>query len=494
MCYNKIYETIQKEDDVMGDAVQHKVAEHKTQLFLMVILFTNLITMLNTSTVTISLPTYMKIFQVDINTVQWVVVGYMLPLGMMMPLAGYLCERYSYRKIFLGGLAAMGLCSLGCACAWNFYALVAFRFLKGVAGGIIVPSTIAMLYRYIAKGKQAAYLGTAMLFQAIGVTIGPTLAGLLLEVSSWHVLFLFNVPLVALALWAGWQSIPSEAGSSTEKVDIAGILQISIGTGMIMIAFTEGDAWGWTSALFWGCLLIGSGLAVLFIIRQFHTSHPLLNFAVLRYKPFVLAMLVQCTLAMTLGINAILSQFYFQTGLGWTPAATGLFLLGPAITQLFGNRIAIFLHNRGFMRSLITGGMLVILVGNLGLCNLSMESNLVFVMICFAMRYSGIAVLSMPLTNYGIGSVPPELSGHASSMYNWSKQVVQVVSTNILTVLLSLNLNRYYLAAGNTGIPQEGTMAYRLAAIEAVNTDYLYLAVALVISLGCTLLIKPQKK
>ena len=106
--------------------------------------------------------------------------------------------------------------------------------------------------------------------------------------------------------------------------------------------------------------------------------------------------------------------------------------------------------------------------------------------------------MQMPLTNFGLSAVPPELSGHASSLYNWGKQVVQVVSTNILTVVLSLNLNRYYLAAGNTGIPQEGTMEYRLAAIQAVNTDYLYLAVFLVISLVialfCTLLIKPEKK
>ena len=117
--------------------------------------------------------------------------------------------------------------------------------------------------------------------------------------------------------------------------------------------------------------------------------------------------------------------------------------------------------------------------------------------VCDVLLYAavfGLALLQMPLTNYGLGAVPVELAGHASSMFNWSKQVVQVVSTNILTVLLSLNLGRYYLAAGNSGAPVEGTMAYRLAAIEAVNTDYLYLAVALAISLCCTFLIKPQKE
>lgn len=478
----------------MEDVEQGAVIQGRTRLFLLAILLTNVIAMLNSTTVTISLPTYMSVFQVDINMVQWVVIGYMLPLGMMMPLSGYLCERYSYRKVFLVGVAALGVCSLGCACSMSFYMLVLFRFLKGVAGGIIVPSTMSMLYRYIPKHLQAGYLGNVMLLQSVGLAMGPALAGILLQVSSWHVLFLFNVPLVVLVLWAGARSIPAEAGCYAERVDFFGVLQICLGTGLVMIAFSNGESWGWTSLPFWGCVAAGLALIVLFIVRQFHTSHPLLNFAVLKYKPFVLTLLVQCTLAMTLGINAILSQFYFQTGRGFSPAATGLFLMVPSTLMLSGNVIANALHKRGWMRGLITGGMAFALVGNMGLCRLSMDSNLLFVMCCYTLRFFGLALLQMPLTNYGLGAVPVELSGHASSMFNWSKQVVQVVSTNILTVLLSLNLGRYYLAAGNSGAPVEGTMAYRLAAIEAVNTDYLYLAVALVISLCCTFLIKPQKE
>ena len=165
----------------------------------------------------------------------------------------------------------------------------------------------------------------------------------------------------------------------------------------------------------------------------------------------------------------------------------------PSAFMMCGNAITNALHKRGLVRSLITGGMAIALLGNLGLCRLTMESSLVFVLGCYMLRFIGMAVLQMPLTNYGLGSVPPELSGHASSMFNWGKQVVQVVSTNILTVMLSLNLNRYYLVAGNTGVPVEGTMEYRLAAIQAVNTDYLYLAIFLTISLFCTFLIKPQE-
>lgn len=468
--------------------------KNRQKILLVAILLTNIIAMLNTTTVTLSLPSYMSIFQIDINTVQWVVIGYLLPLGMVMPLSGYLCERYSYRKVFLFGIIALGVCSLGCACSLNFYMLVVFRFLKGIAGGLTVPCTMSMLYRYIPKRLQATYLGNTVLFQSVGVAIGPTLAGFILQVSSWHVLFLFNIPLVLIALWAANRSVPIEAVDFAGKFDYIGIFQVSIGTGMVMIAFSEGEQWGWTSAAFFLCLGVGLALVAVFVVRQFHTTHPLLNFAVLKYRPFVLAVLIQCTLAMTLGITGILVQLYFQTVRGFSPAATGLFLLGPSVVLMLGNNAANLLHKRGKARWLIVGGLLFAVLGNLGLCKLYVETNWLIIMFYFCLRYFGMGIVQMPLTNYGLSVVPADLSGHASSMYNWAKQLAQVVSTNILTVLLSLNLTRYYLANGNTGVPTEGTDAYNIAASQAVSSDFFYLTIFLVISLCCTFFIRSENQ
>ena len=470
------------------------IDEKRRKMFLLAVLLTNITAMLNTTTVTISLPSYMRIFQVDINTVQWVSVGYLLPLGMAMPLSEYLCERYSYRKVFLSGVAAIGLCSMGCACAFDFSMLVFFRFLKGIAAGLVIPCTMAMIYRYIPKEMQASYLGTAVLYQSVGVAIGPSLAGLLLQVSSWHVLFLLNLPLVVIVLWVARQSLPREGGRRTETFDFVGIAEVSVGTGLVLIAFTEGERWGWHSALFWSCVGVGLALVVLFVFRQTHTDHPLLNFAVLKYRPFVLALLIQCTLAMTLGITAILLQIYLQTARGYSPATVGLFQLLPALTMMFGNNLANYLHKKGLARWLIIGGMGLTALGNIGLCGLTVTSSLLILLLWFSVRYLGMGLLQMPLTNYGLGGVPAYLSGHASSMYNWGKQLTQVVSTNIFTVLLSLNMTRYYQAAGYTGVPAEGMPGYAEVATQAVNSDFLYLSIFLVISFFCTFLIQSEKK
>lgn len=474
---------------------KHFIYEKRQQrLLVAAILLAGITTMLNSTTVTIALPSYMSIFQVDIRTVQWVVVGYMLPLGMVMPLSGYLGSRYSYRKMFLTASAAMGICSVGCAMANSFLVLVVFRFLKGIFAGLMIPYTMTLLYQYIPKDLQPRYLGLSVLFQSVGVAIGPTIAGLLLQIASWHVLFLLNVPLIALVIYLAGKSIPATQKDTHEKVDIFGIMQISLGTGLVMIAFTNVEIWGWVSPQFLICFLTGLALMVFFIIRQFHTKHPLLNFSVLKYKAFAIAVMIQCTLAMTLGITAILAQTYFQTLRGFSSITAGLLMLVPSLVMIFANNLANVLYGRISTKILILGGLFFATVGNLGMSMVGLSTSVILLEVLFSLRYLGLGMLQMPLTNYGFSAVPTYLSGHASSLYNWAKQLAQVISTNILTVVLSLNISRYYSAAGNIGRPAEGTPSYLEAAMTALNLDYFYLTIFMLLSMLCACLIQSDKK
>lgn len=234
-------------------------------------------------------------------------------------------------------------------------------------------------------------------------------------------------------------------------------------------------------------------LIVLFVVRQFHELHPLLNFAVLRYRAFTIALLIQCALAMTLGITALLAQLYLQTVREWTPAETGIFLLIPSLMMILGNTVTVELYKFGLSKWLISGGILAALLGNLGLSTLTLETSFTILLISFCLRYFGLGMANMPLTNYGLGAVPQQLSGHASSMFNWGKQLVQVISTNILTVTLSVNLTKNYLKSGNIGVPIEGTLAYNLAATQAVNSDFLFMVFAMAVCLVLTFFIKTEK-
>lgn len=457
----------------------------KQQLLLAAVVLAGITTMLNNTTVSIALPSFMEIFDTDIRLVQWVVVGYMLPLGMVMPLTGYFGQRYSYRKMFLTALTAMGVASLACALAWDLYSLIFFRMIKGAVSGVIVPCTMTLLYRHIPKEKQPHYLGITVMSHSLGVALGPSLAGILLEFTGWHVLFLINVPLIALAIYFSRQSLPIEAGHQTEPFDFLGILIVALGTGLVLIGFTNMEIWGVESAKFLTCIAIGFILILFFIFRESRSTNPLLNFTVLRYQPFAIAFLINCVIAMSLGITGILVAVYVQTILGYSPMEAGLILLLPSVTMVLGNIFSDHLFDRVSSKSMVFTGLLIASLGNFAMSKVGLSTGVFTIIIFMSMRYLGMGMVKMPLTDYGLGSVPGSLSGHASSMFNWGKQIISVITTNILTVLLSINTNRYYVEAGFTGEIVEGTVGYALSAVKAVNDDFLYLAIFL---LGSALL------
>jgi len=453
--------------------------EKKQRALLAAVVVTGITIMLNNTTVSIALPSFITIFDTNIRMAQWIVVGYMLSLGMAMPLASYFGERYSYRKLFLAALAAMGLSSLACAFAWDLYSLVFFRILKGAVSGVLIPCTMTLLYRHIPKEKQPYYLGITVMSHSLGVAIGPSIAGMLLEFASWHILFLINVPMVALALYLSWRSLPTDVGHNREPMDFAGILMVAAGTGLVLIGFTNVEVWGATNPKFISFLVVGILLSLLFIIRETRSNQPILNFKVLKYRPFAIALLINCVIAMTLGINGILVAVYVQTILGYSPMVSGLILILPSAAMVVGTIASNFLFNKVSSRSLVFSGLMIASIGNYALSRAGLSTGVVAITIYMSIRFLGMGMVKMPLTNYGLGNVPSSLTGHASSMFNWGKQIVTVISINILTVVLSINTARYYAEAGFKEEIIEGTASYAIAAVQAVNDDFLYLTLFL---------------
>lgn len=142
--------------------------EKKQKALLYTTLVAGCMTTINTSTVNIALPTFIEIFQTDLSTAQWLMIGYMLALGTVMPMVGYFGERYSYRRMYLAALLFVALFALGCALSWNIWSLIFFRILKGMAAGFILPCTMTLIYRYIPKQKQAGFLGLSVTFFIVG--------------------------------------------------------------------------------------------------------------------------------------------------------------------------------------------------------------------------------------------------------------------------------------------------------------------------------------
>lgn len=483
-----------KRSDEMADKVIEE--EKKQQRFIMALAVTSIVTMMNNTTVSVSLPSFMEIFAIDVRAAQWVIVGYMLPLGMCMPLSGYLGARYGYRKVYLLMLIFMGIASLGCAVAQSFYILVAFRFLKGVFAGIIIPFTISMIYYYIPKYKQVKYLGISNMTNAFGVTIGPSMAGFILQYGSWHALFLFNIPLIVLAFWLSYRALPKSAGNkATKRTDILGIGQICFGTGLVLLAFTNLEIWGVNAAKFWLMIVIGLALVAVFIYRQGRIANPLLNFAVLKYRSFAVTVIVSAFMATVLGINGILNNIFMQSLLRLSPFQAGIAMLIPSIVLILGTEATEILIKRLSSKTLVVAGVVLVSMGNLLMSNCKMETSIVTVVIFLSVRYFGLGLEQTPLSDYGMKMIPQEMAGHASSMLSWCKQIATIVSTDVLTIAMSINTTRYYKTLGGGAMIDKNTTVYQEALLKAVNMDYFYLAcMAMAAMIAAVIMMKSKEK
>lgn len=465
----------------------------KQRALLITMVVSGFTTMLNTSTVNIALPTFMQIFDADINMVQWIIVGYMLTLGMTLPMVGYFGERYSYRRVYLTALVVMGICAVACSMSNNIYTLIGCRMLKGIAAGFITPCTMSLLYMYIPKKKQAGYLALSVMASSLGPTIGPTVAGLLLSLFDWHSLFLVNVPLVAVAYALAHGSIPTAERQENGRLDLTGIFIVAIGTALILIAFTKVGEWGWQSPIFWSCVIVGVALIVVFTVMEYRSKTPLLNFKVFRYKPFAMTVVITCVMQMTFSIMPLLMAVYLQTIQGHTPLEAGMILFLPATFMVAANYASRYLIQHFSNKTLIIGGLALAALGNLLMSQVAIETTVFWITVFMGLRYFGIGLVNMPLTDYGMSIIPITLSGHASSMLTWCRQLSSVIWLSMLTALLGFRMSLHYAANGNLGTAVEGTATYNFAEMQAVNDVFFSLVIALLATIFLTLLIKNQK-
>lgn len=443
--------------------------EKKQKALLYTTLVAGCMATINTSTVNIALPTFMQIFHTDLSTAQWLMIGYMLALGMVMPMTGYFGERYSYRRMYLTALLLVAVFAVGCALSVNIWMLILFRILKGLAAGFILPCTMTLLYRYIPKEKQAGFLGLSVTFSSLGVTVGPSISGFLLTFFNWHSLFLVNLPLIAAAYLLARSSIPEEAGVQNERLDLKGMVLMAVGTVLVLIGFTEVEEWGWSSPQFWACLALGVGLIAAFVRLESRSSEPLLNFKVLQYRPFAITTLVTAAVNITFTITPLLMAVYLQTIQGYSAFAAGLIMLVPSAVMVMATNLARKLIRQFSNKQLVLAGLGLAACGNFLMHFARMDSALWLIIPLLSLRYFGVGLLNMPLTDYGMRELPAKLTGHGSSLLNWCKQIASVIWLSMLTALLSISTNLY----------QQAGVEPMQASMSGVNTVFLTLAIVL---------------
>ncbi|WIM93887.1 MFS transporter [Actinoplanes oblitus] len=380
--------------------------------------------MLDTTIVTVALPSIGDRLGGDLSTLQWVADGYPVTFAAGLLTAGVLSDRFGGRRVFLGGLWAFAALSAACALATGPGVLIGLRALLGIAGALLVPSSLALIAAaHPAPENRARALGVWAALSGLGLVAGPVAGGLLTDAFGWPSVFLAAVP-VALAAVAllGRPDRPAPPGNTGRRVDAAG----QVTSGLALGFLTYG-----TIARHPIALLIAVVAIAGFVLRQRRAADPMLPSRMFADRT-VGAGLAAGTLV-NFGLSGVLFvlTLLFQRAHGWSPSTTGLAFLPLTVPTavnpiLTGRLVARWGPRRpagaGFL--LMAAGVVAQLAGGVPVALAGL-----FVLGC------GVSLAIPALVAAVVGALPGDLAGVGSGALNAARQVGAVVGVAVLGAL-----------------------------------------------------------
>ncbi|MCD9020797.1 MDR family MFS transporter [Cohnella silvisoli] len=435
---------------------------------------------LASATINLALEILKDHFHTTLGSVQWTLTGFMLAMGTTAPIAGYLGEKFSYRRLYLFSLIGFTATSALCAAAWNEQTLIVFRVLQGAFSGLIIPATMSIIYQVIPREKQAMAISLWGLSAMLAPAFGPTISGWLLQNFDWQWLFLMNIPIGLIAIAFVYAYIPYYRLNVPKSFDGLGFVTVILSSSSLLLALGQGHKWGWDS---WKiALLLAFGILnlILFIWRELVVETPLLNLRVFKNGRFTLNAIIANIITISLYSGTLLTPVFLQRIQHVSPMDTGLILLPASLVMALAMPFVGKLYGVIGPRWLMSIGIVLLTVGTLTLSWLSVDVPHSYIVWWMIVRNLGIAFVVMPSSNAAMEQIPAQLSGHASAITNWTRNVFGSFAIAIFTTLLasrSITHAANLAQAGDTDKIHIGMMSFTMS-INDVYVIATFIAVA----------------
>ncbi|SHE93290.1 drug resistance transporter, EmrB/QacA subfamily [Desulforamulus putei DSM 12395] len=403
---------------------------------LMILVIGAFMAILDSSIVNVALPRFMTLFGSSADEIQWILTGYMLTSGVVVPITGYLGDRFGNKRMYIWSVAAFTLGSMLCGLAWSTQSLTVFRVIQAVGGGMIIPVSMAMIYRIIPRAKIGLALGIWGIAAIMAPAVGPTLGGYLVDHYSWHWIFTINIPIGIVAIMLSMVYLEETPVQKNLKPDLIGILLSSAGCFALLLALSEGQDKGWTSQYI-VTLLIFSGFALcLFVLWELQIPNPLIDIRLLKNPVLSASLLATCITTIGLFSAVFLIPIYAQNLLGYTPMETGLLMMPMALVTGIMMPISGKLFDKfgAFWLGII--GMSLVVGVTYYLHTLSLDTSYHHLQAILSLRAVGLGLATMPLTTAGMNTVPRFLVGRASALNNTVRQISGSMGIAYLTYVM----------------------------------------------------------
>jgi DHA2 family multidrug resistance protein len=407
-----------------------------------VVVFGIFMVILDTTVVNVALPTMRDEFHTSFGTAQWIVSLYMLSLGIVTPVAGYLSDRFGMKRMYLAGLALFVIGSIGSGLSPSMGFLIAARAVQGAGGGVALPLGTAMLFAAFPPREQGFALGLYGVALLVAPALGPVVGGLLVDHGLWRWVYFINVPIGITGITLGVLMLRERKSRERVRADPFGLATSVVGFGAMLYAASIASTSGWTSVPVLIAFGIGVvGLAAFVLVELFVARQPLLEFRLFTNWTFLNATLVGWVTVMALFGAEFLMPIYLQMLRGRTAFNTGLILLPLAITAGITTPIAGRLYDKIGPRPLVIVGFAILCVNTWQLSELTGTTSIRWVLFLMALR--GLAFGNTVQSTFAtaLGTVDRERVARGSSLINSTRFVVQSIAVAVFATIISSGLS-----------------------------------------------------
>ncbi|OPJ62253.1 MDR family MFS transporter [Clostridium oryzae] len=436
--------------------------------------------MLNETVLNMALKSIMSQFGITAITAQWLSTGYMLIMGISIPISAFLIQSYKTRQLYIASMIIFILGTIISGLAPAFPILLAGRLIQAVGTGILIPNIVNTLIIINPEEKRGRALGIFNLVMFFAPAIGPVLSGLIIQNLSWRWLFFSILPFTIIALILGSMFVANVTDISKPKVDVVSIILSTVGFGCIIYGASNIG----NSAVYLMVIpFIISGISLAgFVVRQLRLKEPLLDMNAFRYPMFSIGTVLIIIMHMVNFAIMLMLPMFMEGAMGLSAFTAGLIMLPGGIINGIIAPLAGSLYDKHGPKVLIFPGFLISTAVFIIFSRaISVKISIALIIILHCISLIAVGMINTPTQTNSLNQLTPKLYPHGTAITNTLQQIGGAFGTSLFVAIMSAGQKNYLnnIANGHGAANQANALAYGVRLSLTVAVGILIVAVVL---------------
>jgi DHA2 family multidrug resistance protein len=390
-----------------------------------VVMLAALMAMIDISIVNVALTDIRASFATPLDQIGWVSTGYMMANIVVIPMTGWFQRRFGFKKYFAASVVLFTAASALCGAAWSLPSLVAFRVLQGLGGGAIIPTAQSIVFARYPREEHGMAAGLFGLGAITGPLLGPSIGGYLIDMSSWHWIFLVNVPVGIVVAVLAWNVIDEpDFVPDTAPIDGYGIALLATGMPALQYVLEEGNREGWFQSTTIFLLAAVAVIAlVTFIVHELEAPHPVVDLRVFKNRSYAAGTGINFLTGLALFGSSYLFSLFCGSVMHYTALDIGRVFLIAGLAQIVLMPVVGKFAPKIDPRLMLFVGVSVVGASQWIGAQLTDQAGFADLVMPQMVRAIGLAFIFIPVSVAALSDLPPQTRGNATGLFNLTREL-----------------------------------------------------------------------